>query len=88
MEEKVVIMNSSEAKNLNENEYFTAYFNEWDESGRECKASWAVSVKKGYGKVFTIELANKFLSMANEGYKKMFGKDVNFNYAQQEVPDF
>lgn len=46
MEEKVVIMNSSEAKNLNENEYFTAYFNEWDESGRECKASWAVSVKK------------------------------------------
>lgn len=28
MEEKVVIMNSSEAKNLNENEYFTAYFND------------------------------------------------------------
>ena len=49
MEEKVVIMNSSEAKNLHENEYFTAYFNEWDVSGRECKAGWAVAVKKGYG---------------------------------------
>lgn len=88
MEEKVVIMNSSEAKNLNENEYFTAYFNEWDESGRECKASWAVSVKKGYGKVFTIELANKFLSMANEGYKKMFGKDVNFNDVKYDMTDY
>lgn len=76
MEEKVVIMNSSEAKNLNENEYFTAYFNEWD--GRECKASWAVAVKKGYGKVFTVELANKFLSMANEGYKKNVWKRCRF----------
>ena len=28
IEEKVVITNSSEAKNLNENEYFTAYFND------------------------------------------------------------
>ncbi len=74
MEEKVITLSSSEAKNLDDNEYFTAYFNEWDESGRECKASWAVSVKKGYGKVFTIELANKFLSMANEGYKKSLAK--------------
>lgn len=88
MEEKVVIMNSSEAKNLNENEYFTAYFNEWDESGRECKASWAVAVKKGYGKVFTVELANKFLSMANEGYKKMFGKDVDFNDVKYDMTDY
>ena len=28
IEEKVVITHSSEAKNLNENEYFTAYFND------------------------------------------------------------
>ena len=28
MEEKVIIMNRSEPKNLNENDYFTAYFND------------------------------------------------------------
>ena len=74
MEEKVITLSSSEAKNLDDNEYFTAYFNEWDESGRECKASWAVSVKKGYGKVFTIELANNSFRWPTKDTKKCLAK--------------
>ena len=38
--------------------------------------------------MFTIELANKFLSMANEGYKKKFGKDVNFNDVKYDMTDY
>lgn len=72
MEEKVVIMNSSEAKNLNENEYFTAYFNEWDESGRECKASWAVSVKKDMEKCSQSNLQINFFRWPTKDTKNVW----------------
>lgn len=65
-------MNSSEAKNLNENEYFTAYFNEWDESGRECKASWAVAVKKDMEKCLQSNLQINFFQWPTKGTKNVW----------------
>lgn len=66
--------------------YFTAYFNEWN--GRLCEASWCISVNKEHGKVFTIEFANELIEMANEKYKKIFGKEVDFNEVEYDMTDY
>ena len=71
---------------LKRNEYYSATF--YGLSGREIKTQWVVDIDRKYGNVFTVELANKFLDMANEKYKQMFWKDVDFHKVKYYMSDY
>lgn len=71
---------------LKSNEYYRAEFSEWE--GKECTACWGVNIDRKYGNVFTVELANEFLAMANEKYKQIFGKEVDFCKVKYDMTEY
>lgn len=60
-----------------EQDYYQAEIAEWD--NKERKEFMVINIRKTPDRnVFTVKLANEIIDMANEKYREIHGRDVDF----------
>jgi hypothetical protein len=70
-----------------EQDYYQAEIAEWD--NKECKEFMVINIRKTPDRnVFTVKLANEIIDMANEKYREIHGRDVDFQTVKINLTNY